>query len=181
MPPSIILDPTQIDTDVTVADARMIEAVNPHRHGMRMVDKIVYVDLEQHVLVGYKDCRNDEFWVPGHMPGYPIFPGVLMCEAAAQLASYYFIVYGGLYEGGYLGLGGIENARFRSPVRPGDRLMLIGRGIKIDRRKMEFEVQGYVRSTMAFNLNVIGVPIPGQKKEKPVKHFAEAFANGTGG
>ncbi len=181
MPPTIILDPTQIDTDVTVADARMIEAVNPHRHGMRMIDKIVYVDREQHIIAGYKDCHHDEFWVPGHMPGYPILPGVLMVEAAAQLASYHFIVYGGLYQGGYLGLGGIENARFRAPVRPGDRLILIGRSIKMDRRKMEFEVQGYAGSTMAFNLNVIGVPIPGQTQKKSVSHFAEACANGVGG
>jgi 3-hydroxyacyl-[acyl-carrier-protein] dehydratase len=179
MPPSVILDPMQIDTDVTVADVREIEKINPHRHGMRMIDKIVYVDKEQHIIAGYKDCRHDEFWVPGHMPGFPIFPGVLMCEAAAQLACYHYIVYGGLYEGGYLGLGGIENARFRAPVRPGDRLILIGRGIKIDRRRMEFEVQGYVGSTMAFNLLVIGVPISGKKKV--VKHYAEACANAAGG
>jgi len=175
MPPSIILDPTRINTDRIVADVKAIEAINPHRHGMRMVDAIVYVDEVEHIIAGYKDCRPDEFWAAGHMPGFPIFPGVLMVEAAAQLASYHYIVYGKLYEGGYLGLGGIEGARFRAPVRPGDRLMLVGKGIKIDRRRMEFEVQGYVGSTMAFNLNVIGLPIPGQKK--PVAHFAEACAN----
>ena len=42
---------------------------------------------EQHLVVGYKDVRADEFWVRGHMPGNPLLPGVLMCEAAAQLCG----------------------------------------------------------------------------------------------
>src|ERR1700677_2483542 len=123
MPPISILDPTQIDMDHIVADTDAIEAINPHRHGMRMLDAIVLIDRDQHLIVGYKDCRHDEFWVPGHMPGYPIFPGVLMCEAAAQMACYYFVTHGILHDD-YLGLGGIEEARFRSPVVPGDRLVL---------------------------------------------------------
>ncbi len=163
MPPITILDPSRIDTDVLVADADAIEAVNPHRYGMRMIDAIVHLDRKQHLIAAYKDCRDDEFWVAGHMPGFPILPGVLMCEAAAQMVSYYTITYGVLFDG-YLGLGGIENARFRSPVHPGDRLLLIGKGLKVDRRKMEFDVQGYVGSTMVCNLCVIGVPIPGAVK-----------------
>jgi 3-hydroxyacyl-[acyl-carrier-protein] dehydratase len=163
MPPSMILDPTQIDFENVVADAEAIEAINPHRHGMRMIDAIVLLDREQHLIAGYKDCRHDEFWVPGHMPGYPIFPGVLMIEAAAQMACYYFITHGILHSE-YLGLGGVEEARFRSPVRPGDRLSLIGKGLKVDRRKTVFDVQGYVGSTMAFNLQVIGMPISGSQR-----------------
>ena len=39
-------------------------------------------------IVGYKDVREDEFWVEGHIPGRPLLPGVIMIEAAAQLASF---------------------------------------------------------------------------------------------
>ena len=46
-------------------------------------------DSARNVCVGYKDLGPDEFWVRGHMPGMPLMPGVIMCEAAAQLASYY--------------------------------------------------------------------------------------------
>jgi 3-hydroxyacyl-[acyl-carrier-protein] dehydratase len=163
MPPTTIIDPTQIDLSHVVADAVAIEAINPHRHGMRMLDAIVLIDREQHLIVGYKDCRHDEFWVRGHMPGYPIFPGVLQCEAAAQMAGYYFTTHGFRLDN-YLGLGGIDEARFRAPVRPGDRLVLVGKGLKVDRRKTVFDVQGYVGSTMAFNLQVTGMPIPGPAK-----------------
>lgn len=166
MPPITLLDPAQFDLSHVVADAKAIEAVNPHRHGMRMIDAIVHIDRIQHFIVAYKDIRDDEFWCAGHMPGYPIFPGVLQTEAAAQMASYYTITHGVLFDG-YLGLGGVENARFRAPVRPGDRLVIVGRGLKIDRRRMEFEVQGYVGTTMAFNMNVIGVPIPGRIPVEP--------------
>lgn len=163
MPPVTIIDPSMLDLSNVIADSKAIEAVNPHRHGMRMLDAIVLVDLEQQVIAGYKDCRDNEFWVPGHMPGFPLFPGVLMVEAAAQLVCYFTKAYTN-FAGDLLGLGGIEEARFRAPVRPGDRLVLIGKGIKVDRRKTEFHVQGYVDSTMVFNLTVFGIPIPGKER-----------------
>lgn len=166
MPPTMILDPMRIDTKNIVVDSAGVEAVIPHRYGMRMLDAIVSIDHVNHMIVGYKDIRDDEFWVPGHMPGYPIFPGVLMCEAAAQLACYYHVTHGFLNDE-YLGLAGIEEARFRAPVRPGDRLLLIGKGLRVDRRKTVFDVHGYVGSTMAFNLQVIGMPITGASKKSP--------------
>ncbi|MCE9533343.1 MAG: beta-hydroxyacyl-ACP dehydratase [Planctomycetes bacterium] len=177
MPPVTILDPISIDLDNVIADVEAIEAVNPHRHGMRMLDGIVYLNPEQKLIVAYKDCHEGEFWVPGHMPGIPLLPGVLMCEAAAQLACYYSKVQKVVGDG-LMGLGGIENARFRATVRPGDRLVLVGRGVKLHRRRTEFEVQGFVGSTMAFNVLVIGIPIPGEVK---FEQFAGAGLNGVGG
>jgi 3-hydroxyacyl-[acyl-carrier-protein] dehydratase len=176
MPPTTILDPTRIDFNNVIADAEAIEAINPHRHGMRMIDAVVYVDRQQHLIAGYRDCRDDEFWVPGHMPGYPLFPGVLMVEAAAQLTCYYTKTHGILGEA-LLGLAGIDNARFRGPVRPGDRLVLIGKGRRVNRRQSEFIVQGYVGSTMVFNVDVMGLPIPGHE----MISVGEACLNGVGG
>jgi 3-hydroxyacyl-[acyl-carrier-protein] dehydratase len=163
MPPATLIDPSRIDCENIVADTAAIESMIPHRHGMRMLDRIVYFNPDEHLIVGIKDCRDDEFWVAGHMPGYPIFPGVLMCEASAQLAAYY-TKYVGIFGKELLGLGGIEEARFRAPVHPGDRLILVAKGIRLDRRKTEFIVHGYVGSTMVFNLKVIGLPIPGHER-----------------
>jgi len=125
---------------------------------MEQLTAIVCVDTTEHVIAGYKDVADDEFWVRGHMPGYPLLPGVLMCEAAAQLCSYY-ITTTGLMEGDFIGFGGLENVRFRAPVRIGDRLVLVGKAIKLNRRQTVFNVQGFVNSTMVFHADVLGMPL----------------------
>ncbi len=163
MPATVILDPSQIDWSKVVADSAAIRAINPQRDKMENLDAIVYVDYQKHLIAGYRDVCADEFWVAGHMPGMPIFPGVLMLESAAQLASYYTKTVGVLGNQ-LLGLGGIDSARFRAPIRPGDRLLLIGKGLRIDRRQTKFYVTGYVGSTLTFHVEIIGVPIPGQER-----------------
>src|SRR5439155_1423154 len=91
-------------------------------------DAIVLLDPENHRIVGYKDVRADEFWVRGHMPGMPLLPGVLMCEAAAQLCSYYIMTQGLMGEGNIVGFGGLENVRFRAAVRPVEVEVGFGKG-----------------------------------------------------
>jgi 3-hydroxyacyl-[acyl-carrier-protein] dehydratase len=125
---------------------------------MEQLDAIVYVDRAQHICIGYKDVRDDEFWVRGHMPGYPLLPGVLMCEAAAQLVSYYTVT-SGLKVGDYVAFGGMEDVRFRGPVRPGDRLLLIGKGRRVHRRQTIFNVQGFVGKSLVFHADIIGVQL----------------------
>jgi 3-hydroxyacyl-[acyl-carrier-protein] dehydratase len=125
---------------------------------MQQLTAIVYCDNVQHIVAGYKDVGSDEFWVRGHMPGYPLLPGVLMCEAAAQLCGYYIVTHG-LMQGDFIAFGGMEDVRFRSPVRPGDRLVLIGKATKLNRRQSIFNVQGFVGSAMAFHADILGVPL----------------------
>jgi 3-hydroxyacyl-[acyl-carrier-protein] dehydratase len=156
MPPEVLLNPAQLDLGHIVADQEAIRRANPQRFAMEQLTAIVYIDRDHHLIAGYKDVRDDEFWVSGHMPGYPLLPGVLMCEAAAQLCSYYMFE-SGLFKGDLIGLGGLEHVRFRSPVRPGDRLVLIGKAGRVNRRQMPFNVQGFVGGTMVFNADVLGV------------------------
>jgi 3-hydroxyacyl-[acyl-carrier-protein] dehydratase len=158
MPPVFHLDPAGLDLTRVIGDQEAIRKVNPQRFEMEQLTAIVYVDPSQHIVVGYKDVQADEFWVRGHMPNYPLLPGVLMCEAAAQLCSYY-IATNGLMQGDFIGFGGLENVRFRSPVRPGDRLVLIGKAIKLNRRQAVFNVQGVVGNTMVFHADVLGLPL----------------------
>src|SRR5262249_5286585 len=68
----------------------------------------------------------------------------------------------GLLQGDFLGFGGLENVRFRSPVRPGDRLVLVGKALRLNRRQTVFNVQGFVAGTMVFHGDVLGVPLQRQ-------------------
>lgn len=158
MPPELILDPEGIDLTKVVADRERLRDFNPQRFEMEQLDAIVFVDEQQHVVIGYKDVRADEFWARGHMPGWPLFPGVLMCEAAAQMVGYY-VTRIGLKLGDYVAFGGMENVRFRGVVRPGDRLVLVGRGVRVHRRQTIFNVQGFVGKAMVFQGDIIGVQL----------------------
>ena len=133
-----------------------IRALLPHRFEMEMLTGVVRIDRENHVVVGFKDVSADEFWVRGHFPGGPLMPGVLMCEAAAQLTGFYTLLTK-VNDGVILGLGGIENTRFRRAVVPGERLVLVGKGIRVRPRMTLFNVQGFVGTEMAFHTDVIGV------------------------
>lgn len=158
MPPEVIYDPARIDFSQLVADEEGIQSLLPQRYEMAQLTAIVLFDPEQSLIIGYKDVRPDEFWVRGHFPEWPLMPGVLQCEAAAQLCSYY-IMNLPIMAGEIVGFGGMENVRFRSPVRPGDRLVLVARCNRIKSRQALFTVQGFVGSTMVFQGDVIGVPL----------------------
>lgn len=158
MPPELNYDPAQLDLTHIVADQDAIRRVNPQRFDMEQLTAIVHVDTEHHIIAGYKDVRADEFWVRGHMPDYPLLPGVLMCEAAAQLCGYY-IVTNGLMQGDFIGFAGLENVRFRSVVRVGDRLVLVAKLLRLNRRQTVSNVQGFVGPTMVFHGDIIGFPL----------------------
>jgi 3-hydroxyacyl-[acyl-carrier-protein] dehydratase len=165
MPPEFHYDPAALDLERILIDQEGIRAVNPQRFEMEQLNAIVHIDKEQHVIAGYKDVSPQEFWTRGHMPGYPLMPGVIMCEAAAQLCAYYTSTRG-LLQGDFIGFGGLENVRFRGTVRPGDRFVVIGKATRLHRRQTIFNVQGFVGSKLVFHADVIGVPMSRKEEAK---------------
>ncbi len=159
MPPVALVDPLTIDTSRVLVDREGIRQGNPQRFEMEQLTAILTIDTEQHLIIGYKDVESDEFWVRGHLPGFPLMPGVMICEAAAQLSSYYCHKLK-IVENGFLGFGGMEDVRFRGPVRPGDRLVLISKAVRVNRRQTVFETQGFVNNNMVYHGRIIGVALP---------------------
>ena len=95
----------------------------------------------------------------GHMPGVPLMPGVVMCEAAAQVASYYALKED-LMDTEMVGYGGLSDIRFRGMVRPGDRFVIVVRLLKIRRLMMTCEFQCFVGENIVCEGVLKGIPLP---------------------
>lgn len=160
------LESLNVNFDKPLYDIHEIRKINPQRHEMEQLTGVVYVDVEGKGLVGFKDVTDEEFWIQGHMPGFPLMPGVVLCECAAQLAGFFARKYK-ILEGDFLGFGGMTDVRFRLPVFPGSRLILMAKTMSVRAgRRAEFAFQGYVDDRMVFSGTMIGVPITrGQKIE----------------
>jgi len=157
MAPTLLLDIESFDLSQTVQDVAAIEAVNPHRPPMRLLDGVLWESDDLTYGVAYHDVRDDEFWVEGHIPGRPLFPGVLMIEAAAQLAS--FMVLRRLPDCDFLGFAGVDNVKFRGQVVPGDRLYILMVETEFRRRRFVSNTQGVVDGTIVFEAEITGMPL----------------------
>ncbi len=162
MPPPLLFDLSQIDLKAKpLFGKEAIGKVNPQRFEMQQLDGILWYDKEKFLILGYKDVAEGEFWARGHIPGRPLMPAVIMIEAAAQMSSFFVKQ---IYEvQGFIGFAGIDSAKFRSIVEPGQRLYLLGHITKFKRRKrtthVQTSVQGVVNGTMVFEALVSGMQI----------------------
>ncbi len=96
----------------------------PHRYPMLLVDKIVDI-TPTNGAVGIKNVTMNEPFFQGHFPGKPVMPGVLIIEAMAQTAAAYTANVENLdTEGKVVLFMGVEKAKFRRPVLPGDQLRI---------------------------------------------------------
>jgi 3-hydroxyacyl-[acyl-carrier-protein] dehydratase len=156
----LIIDFSEYDLDHVIADAEEVRRYNPQRFEMEQLTAVVYEDAVKMRCVGYKDVTEREFWVRGHMPQFALMPGVIICEAAAQLMSYFVLKYD-LVGAKMLGFGGLTDVQFRGMVRPGDRLVIAAALTKVRRGAMIVsEFQAFVRQTLVCNGTIKGVPLP---------------------
>ncbi len=125
------IDPQDVD----------VRAVLPHRFPFLMVDRFVELDGDRFECI--KNVSYDAGYFQGHFPEEPVLPGVLILEGLAQAAAVGLAVRDGL-AGGEIGyLAGVDGAKFRRKVVPGDQLRLCGE-ILVFRRRL-CKVQGHAR------------------------------------
>jgi beta-hydroxyacyl-ACP dehydratase FabZ len=95
----------------------------PHRYPMLLVDRILEIE-EGKRIVGLKNVTANEQFFQGHFPGAPVMPGVLIVEAMAQCGAVLFLRDIPDRDQKLFLFGGVDRARFRRPVVPGDQLIL---------------------------------------------------------
>jgi 3-hydroxyacyl-[acyl-carrier-protein] dehydratase len=105
-----------------VFNAKEIAKILPHRYPFLLVDRVVYLNLEENQIVGQKNVTMNESFFQGHFPGAPIMPGVLILEALAQTGG--ILVHQKGYDQKIAVLLNMNNVKFRRPVVPGDVLIL---------------------------------------------------------
>jgi 3-hydroxyacyl-[acyl-carrier-protein] dehydratase len=146
-----------IDLSATICDEKEVDKFLPQTGHMRMVDRVIWLSPDGTAGLGERVIRHDEFWVEGHIPGRPIFPGVLMIEAAAQLCSLLHKRLG--RASGFLGFTRCNDVVFRGQVTPGDRLLLLSKEVEFNRRRFISKAQGVVNGKLVFEGTITGMAI----------------------
>jgi 3-hydroxyacyl-[acyl-carrier-protein] dehydratase len=108
---------------MSILDSRAIQAILPHRYPFLLVDKIIELEPRTRI-VGIKQVSVNESFFQGHFPDAPVMPGVLQIEALAQVGAILALREFSDRENKIPFFSGIERARFRRPVVPGDTLTL---------------------------------------------------------
>ncbi|AWF82182.1 3-hydroxyacyl-ACP dehydratase FabZ [Microbulbifer sp. EKSA008] len=137
-------------------DVREIREYLPHRYPFLLVDRVVELE-EGKYIKGYKNISGNEEVFNGHFPEMPIFPGVMIVEALAQVSGILgFKTFGKKPEDGYLYLfGGVDKARFKRQVIPGDRLELESEAVSVRRNIWKFACKASVDGELAASVDIL--------------------------
>jgi len=157
MPGEPLVEIEALELTRVIATRDDILAKIRQRGRFALLDGILQVDGEKGAIVGFKEIRADDWWAADHVPGRPIFPGALMCEAAAQLCSYDYLRKHTLPPGGFLGFGGMDATRFRGVVQPDCRMILVARPERLRSRMFTYSAQGFVGRDLVFETQILGV------------------------
>ena len=159
MPHPLLVNLDELDLTRVTVGIEEIREVNLQRDEMEQLSGIIAYRPDEGLAVAFKDVRPDEFWVRGHIPGRPLFPGVLMIEAAAQLSSFYYKMSLGKEDARFVGFGGVTDVKFRKTVEPGDRLIILARCRELKSRRAIFDTQEVVDGALVFEGTIIGMPV----------------------
>ena len=147
-----------INTDERIIDINEIMEMIPHRYPFLLIDKVKDIQSGESAI-GIKNVTVDEPYFEGHFPGHPIMPGVLIIEAMAQTSAVLVVEVMGKRENRLVYFMTVDQARFRKPVLPGDRLELTVRKERsrgnVWKFKGEAHVDGNLKAEAVFSAMII--------------------------
>jgi len=155
----LLVNIDDIDINHLFMDKEEIRSLIPQRYEMEQIDSVLKFDKENKIIIGLKCVKADEFWTRGHIPGRPLFPGVLMIESAAQLASILSRLMGINPGNKFIGFSGVDRVKFRGTVVPGDKLIVIIKCVDLNNRRAIFETQSAVNNKLVFEGIITGMII----------------------
>ena len=120
----------------------------PHRYPFLLVDRVLECNVEEQSIVAIKNVTINEPFFQGHFPGMPIMPGVLQLEAMAQVGGLLMNQVAGT-DGQIPFFMGIDKAKFRRPVTPGDQLKIEVKILKLRSRSVKLEARVFVDGKVA--------------------------------
>lgn len=151
---------------MSILDSNGIQEILPHRYPFLLVDKIIEI-VPRERIVGIKQVTFNEPFFQGHFPNAPVMPGVLIIEALAQVGAILALREFEDRSNKIPFFSGIEKARFRRPVVPGDTLVLeviaLRIGSKVQKMRGEARVDGQLATEAEIMCIIADRPVPGKK------------------
>jgi 3-hydroxyacyl-[acyl-carrier-protein] dehydratase len=144
-------------------DIQEILGFLPHRYPFLLIDRIVEFEPTKR-LVAIKNCTINEPFFQGHFPGYPIMPGVLVVEAMAQAGCILLLHEVTDRESKLVVFTGIEGAKFRRPITPGDQLRIEVDVLSFRPRQGRMQGKAYVDGKLACEATLTCAVVPRQRR-----------------
>ncbi len=145
-----------------IFDINAILNILPHRYPFLLIDKIVEFKLDEKI-VSIKNVTMNEPFFQGHFPGNPIMPGVLILEAMAQTGGIMMLNGNDKIKESVVYFMGIDKARFRKPVLPGDTLVIEAIMTNKRRNVCQFDSKAYVRGELVCEASLMATVVPKNK------------------
>ncbi|MBI4245001.1 MAG: beta-hydroxyacyl-ACP dehydratase [Planctomycetes bacterium] len=125
------VDLNKIDKTKVQFNKKQVYQLLEQRYEFEQIDYIIEVNTDKDYVIGYRKIIDDEFWISGHIPGNPLFPGVMMAEGLCQLTQFLYYYKHGKRKEKFLALAALDQMKFRKLVVPGDELIYFAKSKKV--------------------------------------------------
>ncbi|MDF7675246.1 3-hydroxyacyl-ACP dehydratase FabZ [Neisseriaceae bacterium ESL0693] len=137
-------------------DVRVLQKLLPHRYPFLLIDRVTAYDAEALTLTALKNVTTNEPFFQGHFPDFPVMPGVLIIEAMAQACGTLAILsHGGRDDDEIYFFVGIDNARFKRQIVPGDQLVFEVQLMANKRGIGKFQAKAFVDGQIAVEADIM--------------------------